>query len=52
MRFEDIQDGHLRGHHRYQNRMILAMLNLYVAPMPPIKFGHNSYLGLEAMSFE
>ena len=38
MSFEEFQDG---GHLRYQNRMILAILNLYVAPMPPIKFRLN-----------
>ena len=31
MRFEEFQDGHLG--------VILAILNLYVALMPPIKFG-------------
>ena len=46
MRFEDFQDGHLGGHLRYQNRTILAILNLYVAPMPPIKFGLNWHFGL------
>ena len=46
MRFEDIQDGHLGGHLRYWNRTILAILNLYVALMPPIKFGLNSHFGL------
>ena len=36
--FEDFQDGHHGSHLGYQNKMILAILNLYVAPMPPIKF--------------
>ena len=37
MSFEDFQDGH----HVYRNGTILAILNLYNAPMPPIKFGLN-----------
>ena len=36
MRFEDFQDCHLAGHLRYWNRMILSILNLYVAPMPQV----------------
>ena len=39
--FEDFQDGHHGRHLDYQNRTILAILNLYVAPMPPIKFQLN-----------
>ena len=35
--FEDFQDGHLG----YQNRTILAILNLHVATMPPTKFQLN-----------
>ena len=35
--FEYFQDGHPG----YWNRMILAMQNLYVAPMPPIKLQLN-----------
>ena len=46
MRFEDFQDGHLGGHLRYRTRTISAILNLYVAPMPPIKFGLNLHYGL------
>ena len=38
MSFEEVQDG---GHFGYQNRMILVILNLYVNPMPPIKFQLN-----------
>ena len=41
MSFEDFQDGQHSGHLGYQNRMILAILNLHMAPMPPIKFGFN-----------
>ena len=45
MRFEDFQDGHLWGHLRYRTRTILAILNLYVTLMPPIKFGLNPHYG-------
>ena len=38
MSFEEFQDGQHDGHLGYQNRTILAILNLYNAPMPPIKF--------------
>ena len=34
---EDFQDGHRGGHLVCWNGMILAILNLCVAPMPPIK---------------
>ena len=37
MSFEEFQDGR----HGYRNETILAILNLYVAPMPPIKFRLN-----------
>ena len=40
------QDGHCGSHLGYQNEMILAILNLYVAPMPPIKFQLNPTYGL------
>ena len=46
MMFEDFQDGHLGGNLRYQNRMTLAILKLYVAQMPPIKFGLNPHYSL------
>ena len=46
MWFEDFQDGHSGGHLGYWNKMILAILNLYVAPMPPIKFKLNPTYGL------
>ena len=52
MRFEEFQDGHLGSHLRYLNRTILAILNLYVAPMPPIKFGPIRIMVWEEMSFE
>ena len=45
-RFEDFQDSHLGGHLRYHNRTILAILNLYVTPMPPNKFGLNPHYGM------
>ena len=45
MRFEDFQDGHLGGHLRYWTRKISSSLNLYVTPMPPIKFGLNPHYG-------
>ena len=52
MRFEDFQDGHLGGHLQYRTRMILAILNLYVAPMPPINLGSICIMVWEEMSFE
>ena len=50
MLFEEFQDGRHDGHLGYQNGLILAILNLYNAPMPPIKFGLN--LPWEEMSFK
>ena len=41
MWFGDFQDGHRGGQLGYWKGMILAILNLYVAPMPPIKFQLN-----------
>ena len=41
--FEEFQDGRHLG---YCNRTILAILNLYVASMPPIKFWLNLTYGL------
>ena len=38
MWFEDFQDGCRVG---YCNGMVLAILNLYVTPMPPSKFQLN-----------
>ena len=40
MSFEEFQDGR-HGYLGYQNGMILAILNLYVTPMPTIKFQLN-----------
>ena len=41
MLFEEFQDGYNGGHLGYWNGTTLAILNLYVAPMPPIKFWLN-----------
>ena len=46
MSFEEFQDGHLGSHLGYQNRIILAILNLCVTVMPPIKFWLNWTKGL------
>ena len=45
MSFEEFQDGLHDGHLGYQNRMTLAILNLYVALVPPIKFQHSLTYG-------
>ena len=39
--FEEFQESHHCGHLGYRNERILAILNLCVAPMPPIKFRLN-----------
>ena len=44
--FEEFQYGCHGGHLGYQNGTILAILNLYVAPMPPIKFWLTRNYGL------
>ena len=44
MSFEKFQDGHHGGHLGYWNGMILAILNLHVATMPP-KFQLNPTYG-------
>ena len=46
MSFEEFQDGHCGSHLGYRNGMILAILNLYVSPMSPIKFQLNLTYGL------
>ena len=43
MSFEEFQDG---GHLGYRNGTILAILNLHVTVMPPIKFRLNPIYGL------
>ena len=45
MSSDEFQDGH-RGSHGYQKGMILAILNLCVTVMPPIKFWLNRTYGL------
>ena len=52
MWFEDFQDGHHGGHLGCRNRMILATLNLYVASLPPTKFGLNPTGFMIRMWFE
>ena len=37
MTVEDFHNGHLGGHIAYRNKMILAILSLYVAQVPPTK---------------
>ena len=39
--FEEFQDGHYGGHLGYRNGTILAILNICVTMMPPIKFQLN-----------
>ena len=46
MSFEEFQDGHHGGHLGYRNGTILAILNLLVTVMPPIKFWLNPTYGL------
>ena len=46
MSFDEFQDGRHGDHLGYQNGTILAILNLYNAPMPPIRFQLNLTYGL------
>ena len=46
MSSEEFQDGHSGGNLGYRNRTILAILNLYVTMMHPIKFRLNPTYGL------
>ena len=46
MSFEKFQDGRPGGHLGYRNRTILAILNLCVTVMSPIKFQLNRTWGL------
>ena len=41
MLFEEFQNGHCGGHLGYRNGMTLAILNLCVTVMLPIKFWLN-----------
>ena len=41
LRIKHLKDGCRCGHLGYHNEMLLAILNLHVAPMPPIKFRLN-----------
>ena len=45
MLFEEFQDGRYGGHLGYRKGTILAILNLHVATMPPIKFQLNPTYG-------
>ena len=47
MSFDEFQDGHHGGHLEYRNGTILAIMNLHVATMPPIKFQLNPTHGSE-----
>ena len=46
MWFKDFQDGHHGSHLGYQNGTILAILNLYGASIPSIKFRLNQTYSL------
>ena len=46
MSFEEFQDGHDGGHLGYRNGTIIAILNLCVTVMLPIKFWLNPTFGL------
>ena len=52
MWFQDFQDGHPGGHLGWRNGTILAILNLYVAPMLSIKFRLNQTYGLGGEEFQ
>ena len=52
MSFEQFQDGRRGGHLGYRNGTILAILNLCVTVMPPIKFQLNRTWGLGGAAFE
>ena len=43
MSFDEFQDGHRGGHLGYRNRMTLAILNLCVTVMLPLKLWLNGY---------
>ena len=50
--FEGFQDGYCGGHLGYQNGTFLEILNLYVAPMPPLSFSSIPLTVWEVISFE
>ena len=50
MSFEEFQDGRPGGHFGYWNGTILAILNLCVTVMPPIKFQLNRTSGLAILN--
>ena len=52
MAFEEFPDDHHDGHLGYRNETLLAILNLYGALMPPIKFRLNRLTVLEDLSSE
>ena len=52
MSFEEFQDGHRGGHLGYRNGTILAILNLCVTVMSPIKFGSIRLTVWEEISFD
>ena len=52
MLFEEFQDVHHSGHFEYRNGMILAILNLCVTVMPPIKFQLTRTQVWEEMPFD
>ena len=52
MLFEELQDDPLGGHLGYQNGTILAILNLCVTTMLPIKFWLNLTYGLGHLGYQ
>ena len=46
MSLKDLQDGHHGGNLGYCNGTALAILNVFFAMMPPIKFRLNPLYGL------
>ena len=52
MSLKGFQDGLHGGHLGYWNGKYLAILNLYVAPMPPIKFQLDPTYSLGEIPFE
>ena len=46
MSFEEFQDGHPGSQLGHQNGTILAILNICVTVMPPIKFQLNRMWGM------